>query len=175
VRAVLLFFITLLLPYGSVHAQYYAMKSDSAVVRVEVPAVVISSFQKVFRVIPRDTVVRWEVYDPSNSYYGVTLGRHGDYGKAAFNSVGAVMETLLEVKMRALPKPVQRKVKKTILPRLKKRFPELPLNFHAYAYRVEGELLYYVIDFKNTVEPLKSRDWLIQPDGDYYPRGPVFR
>jgi hypothetical protein len=175
-RATLAYFATLLLPFGTVHAQYYAVKSTSATVRVEVPAAVVASFNKVFPVLARDTVVRWEMYDRRNSCYGVTLGKHGDYGKAAFDSVGTVTETLLEVPMSTLPKRVQRKVKKEVLPWLHKNFPHLTPPLQAYAYTLEAELRYYVIDFKNTAVPRRSRDWLLQPDGNYYPRGsPVFR
>ena len=179
VRTIFFLLATLVLPFAAAHAQYYAVKSDSGGVRVEVPAAVVASFKKVFPLIPRDTLVQWEVFDEENhpnAFYGVTLGKHGDYGKAAFDSVGYVGSTLLEVPLNGLPKPVQRKMKKQVFPWLKKSFPHMLPNLRAYAYTVEGVVEYYVIDFKNTVVPRRSRDWLIQPDGNSYPRGaPVFR
>jgi hypothetical protein len=83
VRAVFPLFATLLLPFGTGHAQYYAVKRTGAAGRVEVPAAAVASFRKVFPVIAPDTVVRWEVDDLPNAYHGVTLGKHGDYGKAS--------------------------------------------------------------------------------------------
>lgn len=182
VRTFLAYFLTLLLPLGTVHAQYYATKSietDSidtdSTVRVKVPPAVVASFNKVFPVIVRDTVMRWEVFTLPDSCYGVTLGKHEAYGKALFDSVGTVLETLLEVPMSTLPKPVQDNVKRKILPQLRKSFPHMTPHLRAYAYTTEGELRYYSIDFINTETPRRSRDWLIKPDGTFYPRGPVFR
>ena len=176
VRAVFPLFATLLLSFGTGHAQYYAVKRIGAAGRVEVPAAVVASFRKVFPVIAPDTVVRWEVDDLLSTYYGVTLGKHGDYGKAAFESGGTVTETLLEVPMRALPALVQRTMKKQVLPWLQHRFPHLTPRFRAYTYTQEAEVRYYVIDFLHTAVPQRSHEWLIQPDGKYYPRGgPVFR
>jgi hypothetical protein len=101
-RFALLFLATLLV-FTSVQAQYYAMNRDSAAVRVEVPAAVVASFQKVFPVVPRDTVVQWEVSGPSNDrYYAARVGLQG----VAFSATGRVEESLLEVPLSALPKPV---------------------------------------------------------------------
>lgn len=163
------------LPGQAVHAQYYAVSSDSAASRVAVPEAVVTSFRRLCPVLPPDSVLRWQALD-TNSCYGVTIGKHGECGRAAFDSTGIVTEAFLEVPLNALPKPVQRKVRKQILPWLKKTFPGLPTPLRAHVYSVEAEVAYYVLDFYNTVVPRRSRDWLIQPDGNYYPRGsPVFR
>ena len=108
----LLIFLALVLMFESAHAQYYAVKSDSATVRVEVPAAVVARFRKVFPVIPRDTIVRWEVSGPTKDYsFGAYVGKQG----ASFDAKGEVEETVLEVRMASLPKPVQRKIKKSVL------------------------------------------------------------
>ncbi|MDO7875850.1 hypothetical protein Q5H93_13995 [Hymenobacter sp. ASUV-10] len=154
---------------------YYAARADSAATVQAVPEPVVTSFRRVFAVLPPDSIVWWEVFGP-NSYYGVNIGKYGGGGKAVFDSSGLVTETLLSMQMNMLPKPVQHKVRKTVLPWIKSKSPTAAAQLQAYVYTVEAAVRYYVIDFYDPAAPRRSRDWLIRPDGTYYPRGnPVFR
>lgn len=162
-------FLLLMLPLGSVQAQRYTVKSDSASVRVDVPATVIAGFKKVFPVIPRDIILRWQVSGPAtNYYYVVDVGRQS----AEFYATGAVTATLLEVQMSGLPKPVQRRVQRSILKEWRQAKPG---TIRAYARIVDGDLWYYIISYCNPLDESIYRkcDWKIEPNGHFF--NPKFR
>ncbi len=166
-RFALLAFLILGLNASLAQAQYYALKDDSAAVRVEIPAAVVTRFRQLFPLVPKDTVVQWKTLGQTDDYsYEVSVGVQ----RAVFYATGVVDEAFLEVQGSTLPKPVQRRLRKSIL---KGWSPAGPQVLRAYSYTLGTDLWYYEICFFNPAEQERNRFLRIQPDGKF--PNPKFR
>lgn len=159
----------LMLTVSAVHAQYYAVNGDSTKTGIEIPATVVTSFRKIFPIIPRDTIVRWIADGQEGSYsYAVNVGFQG----AVFDALGLVEQTFLEVQMTTLPRPVQRRIQKSILRGWRQVQPGI---IRAYLYETDGDPRYYVIQYCDPLHEKRKCDSLIEPNGNYYNYNPKFR